>query len=374
MTSSTFSPKSEREALLILNAVPGIGNRRTVDLIQHLGSARKIFELSSEELANLCGLPEPVFLNLLHFPADEFIKKEEELFRLHDVQVLTYLDKEYPGSLRHIVDAPIVLYFTGAFPENLECSLAIVGSRNASLYGLETAERFARDLAELGVPIISGLARGIDAAAHRGCLKAGGKTVAVLGCGMDVIYPQENRKLFEEIREKGAIVSEFPFGTEPFPYNFPRRNRIVSGLAAGVIVVEANIKSGALITAEFAVEQGKEVFAVPGRIDSPQSGGPHNLIRQGAKLVLSVGDVLEELSFQPVPVAGQAATKRSEPLLELGVQEARLIEILREGERSLDELEMSTGLSISMLLPTLLSLQIRRMVREKPGKVYEVQK
>jgi DNA processing protein len=237
---------------------------------------------------------------------------------------------------------------------------------------LGTAERFASELAESGLPIISGLARGIDAAAHQGCLKAGGKTVAVLGSGLDVIYPQENRKLFETIRQKGTIVSEFPFGTEPFPYNFPRRNRIVSGLAAGVLVVEANIKSGALITAEFAVEQGKDVFAVPGRIDSPQSGGPHNLIRQGAKLVLSVGDILEELPCLPVPAGAEAVAKRSGPLLELGVQEARLMEILREGGLSLDELETSTKLSVSMLMPTLLSLQIRRLVREKPGKIYEV--
>jgi len=372
MTSSTFSPKTEREALLILNAVPGLGNRRTFDLIQHLGSARKIFELSSEDLAKLCGLPETVFLNLHHFPAEEFLKKEEELLKEHGVRVLTFLDTEYPEGLKHIVDAPVVLYVAGVFPEDLEYSLAIVGSRNASLYGLETAERFACELAELGRPIISGLARGIDAAAHRGCLKAGGQTVAVLGNGLDVVYPPENRKLFEAIRHKGAIVSEFPLGTEPFPYNFPRRNRIVSGLAAGVLVVEANLKSGALITAEFALEQGKDVFAVPGRIDSPQSGGPHNLIRQGAKLVLSVGDILEELPILPLPVGEGGYAKRSEPLLELGVQEARLMEILREGERSLDELEMSTGLSVSLLMPTLLSLQIRRLVREKLGKVYEV--
>jgi DNA processing protein len=371
MISSKFSPKSEREALLILNAVPGIGNRRTIQLVQHLGSATKVFGLSSQELSGLANLPDQVALNFCHFPAEEFIKKEEELIQREGVRFLTFLDEEYPQSLKNIVDAPIVLYLAGDIPDELDAAVAIVGSRHASLYGLETAERFARELAEMGVPIVSGLAKGIDAAAHRGCLKAGGRTVAILGCGLDVVYPLDNKKLYEEIREKGAIISEFPFGTEPLPFNFPRRNRIVSGLAAGVLVVEANIKSGALITAEFAVEQGKDVFAVPGRVDSPQSGGPHHLIRQGAKLVLSVGDILEELPLKPVACPVQIVPGGAGVLGELGIQEARLMEILCEGECALDELEMRTGLSVTLLMPTLLSLQIRRLIREKPGKVFE---
>lgn len=284
---------------------------------------------------------------------------------------MTFLDEGYPESLKHIDDAPIVLYVVGNLPQDSECLVAIVGSRNATLYGLGMAERFAGELAEMGVVIISGLARGIDAAAHRGCLKSGGRTVAVLGCGLDVIYPVENRKLYEEIRQKGVIISEFPFGTDPLPFNFPRRNRIVSGLSAAVLVVEANIKSGALITAEFAVEQGKDVFAIPGRVDSPQSGGPHHLIRQGAKLVISVGDILEELAVEPIVSSNPEVPGQPRPLGDLGIQEARMMEILREGEFSMDELETRTGLSVPLLIPTLLSLQIRRLVREKPGKIYE---
>ncbi len=373
MTSSTFSPNSERDALLILNAVSGFSNRRIVELIRHCGSARKIFELPTEELSLLGGVSGQAALNLRHFSAEEFLKKEEAAILAEGARVVTFLDDDYPLSLRDIPDPPVVLYLSGAWPEGLASSVAVVGSRHPTLYGMETAERFARDLSEMNLVIVSGMARGIDAAAHRGCLRIGGKTVAVLGSGLDIVYPRENQGLFEKIKETGTVVSEFPLGTEPLPYNFPRRNRIVSGLSLGVLVVEANIKSGALITAEFALEQGKEVFAVPGRADSPLSGGPHALIRQGAKLVLSAGDILDELPIESLPKAAEHGHRAPVCGLDaLSEEESRLMEILTEESRSLDELEARTGLSVPLLMPTLLSLQMRRMLRERPGKVYEV--
>ncbi|MBF0569518.1 MAG: DNA-protecting protein DprA, partial [Candidatus Omnitrophica bacterium] len=238
MTSSTFSPKTERDALVVLNAVSGVGNRRALQLIEHFGSAQKIFEIPAEDLIRDTGLSEQVILSLLYFPADEFFRKEQDQMAACGARLLTFADADYPASLKKIADAPLVLYVLGTFPERLDCAVAIVGARSATLYGIETAERLARELAELGVPIVSGLARGIDAAAHRGCIKAGGGTIAVLGCGLDVIYPPQNRDLYASIPAKGCIISEFPFGTLPLSFNFPRRNRIVSGLALGVIVVE----------------------------------------------------------------------------------------------------------------------------------------
>jgi DNA processing protein len=288
--------------------------------------------------------------------------------------VVTFLDADYPQTLRSIPDAPIVLYVCGAFPAEDDVVIAIVGARGATLYGLETAERLSRELTEMGVVIVSGLARGIDAAAHRGCLKASGRTVGVLGCGLDVVYPRENQDLFRLMMDKGCVISEFPLGTQPHPYNFPRRNRIVSGLSSGVVVVEAGQKSGALITAEFALEQGKDVFAVPGRVDNRMSEGPHALIRQGAKLVLSVEDILEEF-----PIRRQKEESASAPdgISEdsrdnaLGFEEKRLLAFIAQSPRTLEELTTLTGLSTVSLMGPLLSLQLSRRITERPGKIYQ---
>ena len=371
MKSSLFFPKTDRDALLILNAISGLGNRRTLQLIQHFGSPQSIFEaIGSGALRNL-GFPEQLILNIESFDIESFLKTEEKSLVEHGVQVMTILDEDYPPRLKEIADAPIVLYVQGKIPQQLECALAIVGSRNPTIYGLQMAEKFARELSELGVPIISGLARGIDAAAHRGCLRASGETVGVLGCGLDIVYPRENKPLFDSIREKGCIVSEFPFGTPPLAYNFPRRNRIVSGLSLGVLVVEANLKSGALITADFALEQGHEVFALPGRIDSPLSQGPHAIIRQGAKLVISVDDILEELPVKIVKPEGRPPETFSEPAA-LDNEEKELFDIIKEGQSSLESLQVKTGASSSGLMAPLLKLQLKKIVRELPGKIYEL--
>lgn len=209
-------------------------------------------------------------------------------------------DKDYPARLKNIYSPPVDLYIKGEFLPEDEIAVALVGSRKASQYGLELSEKLAYDLATRGITVVSGLARGIDSAAHRGALKAKGRTIAVFGCGIDYIYPPENKLLAEQIQERGALISEFPDKLSPKPYNFPRRNRIISGLSLGVVVIEAARTSGALITANFALEQGREVFAVPGKVNSDTSEGVHRLLKEGAKLVETVDDIIEELNLTPL--------------------------------------------------------------------------
>jgi DNA processing protein len=375
MTSSTSFKNNlqESDALRVLNAVSGFGNRRISKLIQYFGSAVSILNLPSEELAAVSGIPHPAVLNLRHFPVDDFLARDDKAMDVFGARLVTVLDDEYPEHLRSISDAPVVLYVSGDLPGPTDAGVAIVGARRASLYGIDIAERFAVTLAENGVIVISGLARGIDAAAHRGALKANGRTVAVLGCGLDVIYPTENEEIYRRIRERGCLISEFPFGTPPVAFNFPRRNRIVSGLSLGVIVVEANIKSGALITAAFAAEQGREVFAIPGRVDAKLSAGPHALIRQGAKLTLSVEDVLEELPVHRVgPLAKNGTPDGDGQADDLDEEEQMVLGLLKDGPQTIEDLEVKTGRSPALLMGPLLSLQIRRVIRELPGKVYEI--
>jgi DNA processing protein len=316
-------------------------------------------------------LPQASRINLQSFSVEDFLKKDHAVCQKFGARVVTFVDEEYPESLQNIPDPPAVLYVSGKFPDRLDCAVSIVGSRWASLYGLNIARRFAVELAELGIPIVSGLARGVDAAAHEGALRAGGDTVAVLGCGLDIVYPPENQDLYEEIRAKGCMISEFPFETKPSPWHFPRRNRIVSGLSLGVVVVEADIKSGALITAGFALEQGREVFAVPGRIDSNMSGGPHALIKQGAKAVLSIDDILEELPievFKPLTVDpnGQDESK----VRGIPADERRIFDLIKDGHTTYEALETATGFGPTMLMAALLGLELRGKIVQKPGHNY----
>ncbi|MDO8581144.1 MAG: DNA-processing protein DprA, partial [Candidatus Omnitrophota bacterium] len=245
---------TELEALLVLNAIPGVSPRQIKTLLGHLGSANNVLAFCEQGTTDAFLLPSATVDYINQFPKEEFLRNEYDLLKKGHVQLISWQHEQYPASLKEIADAPLVFYYKGALPQHLAVGLAIVGSRRASVYGMLTAERFASQLAEYGIPVVSGLAKGIDTAAHRGCLKAKGATVAVLGCGLNHIYPAENKNLYEEIAASGgAVISEFSMQTPPFAYNFPRRNRIISGLCLGVIVVEAAEKSGALITADFAL-------------------------------------------------------------------------------------------------------------------------
>ncbi len=373
MTSFTSSKLTERDALIVLNAINGFGIKRIRQLIERFGGAADALRAPLREFLEFPGLPQTTRVNLRSFSVEEFLDRDRAAAVRAGARAITFLDKDYPQSLLTIESYPPVLYVVGQFPELLDCSVALVGSRRPSLYGLQTARRFAAELAEYGVPVISGMARGVDAAAHKGAMMAGGKTVAVLGCGLDIMYPPENHGLYREIKEHGCVISEFPFGAKPLPDHFPRRNRIVSGLSLGVVVIEANIKSGALVTAGFALEQGREVFAVPGRIDSPLSDGPHALIRQGAKPVLSVKDILDDLPVAVTAAGGMSADQAGQgPIGLFSAEEKSVFSLIVKGCGTYEGIEVQTGFGPTTLMPILLGLELRGKIVQKPGRLYVV--
>lgn len=279
---------------LALRFVSGLGNRVALRLVNTIGSATGVFRASPTELESL-GVPSHVVRSLGTGAVFEQAIGEAERARQLGAKFLTIRDEKYPAQLREIFDPPLLLYARGDLALLAQFAIAVVGSRRPTVYGKAMAQRLSTDLAMRGLVIVSGMARGVDFAAHSGALDAGGKTIAVLGSGIDVPYPAENKKLFESITEKGLVLSEFPLGAFPAPQNFPIRNRIISGLSLGVVVVEAAQYSGSLITARLAMEQNREVFGVPGALTNKNSWGPHVLIKQGAKLIQDWQDVVEEL-------------------------------------------------------------------------------
>jgi DNA processing protein len=362
---------TRREALVALNLVSDIGAVKLEKLLQFFSKPENIFKASLVQL-QACGLNEKVSRKIIGLKKNtlnsEFIQAKKLGLR-----ILTLGEEGYPESLNNIPSPPLVLYIKGKLEEKDKKSIAIVGSRRASLYGILSAEKFAQGLAEAGFSIISGMARGIDTAAHKGALKAKARTIAVMGSGFNQLYPQENQVLSEEIAENGAVISEFGLDTLPLPHNFPRRNRVVSGLSMGVLVVEAAKRSGALITADFALEQGREVFALPGKVDSDNSFGTNNLIKQGAKLVSSVEDILEEFLFKFDSPEPQEEISKSLYNLEVRLddrEEKGVFSFLSELPVSLDELVERAGLDIARISDILLRLQLKRIVKQLPGKFF----
>jgi DNA processing protein len=360
--------------LLALNAVFGLGPPRIKKLLVHFGSPQKIFKASEKDLS-FCGfLPQQVVASLKQFPLDDFLKKEHELLKKHKAFAISFLCDAYPEQLKEIADPPVILYCKGDVSLLQGPAIAIVGCRRASVYGMTTAEKLAEDLCDYNITVTSGLARGIDTAAHRGALRAQGKTIAVLGTGLAHIYPSENKKLFEAIADKGLLVSEFPMATLPKPFQFPRRNRIISGLSLGVVVVEAAKRSGALITTDLALEQGREVFAVPGKVDSLSSQGVHELIKQGAKLVTCVQDIIDEL-----PLSLQTKPQKEEKLKEqkdasaskgLSLEEQKILKLLSSHPVDVDHLCEQSGLPVSQVFSALLKLELFGLIRQLPGKLF----
>jgi DNA processing protein len=370
---------------IALNMIRGIGPRTANQLIDRFGSPAQVFAASRLSLEKE-GL-KPQTIQELH-DSEILEKANAEIERLERIgaAVITLEDEDYPPLLREIYDPPIALYVRGDLKK--ACArpcLAVVGSRRCSTYGVNAALSLSRDLAQNGLTIVSGLARGIDAAAHRGALEVagvtGGMTVAVVGTGLETTYPREHKKLEGEIAASGAVISEFPLGTPPLPQNFPYRNRVLSGLCFGVLIVEAAEHSGSLITARLAYEQGREVFAVPGNITSQTSFGPNFLIKDGAKLVQQWRDVVEEL---PRDVRdgilgagrpkGGAAQSNVQPMFEtvaLSDDERKLLDLLTADAPShVDQLLISSGMNSSDLMSALLGLQMKDRIRELPGKSY----
>jgi len=354
---------------LALSFVNGLGRVSYRNLIRKFHSPDRVWKASIKELEKVEGLKPKVIRQLREGNHTARVKKELELMHKHQVTLVTFLDENYPSNLLNIYDPPPFLYVKGELKKEDKVAVAIVGSRFASHYGKFVTERISRDLALEGVTVVSGFARGIDTSAHKGALSVNGRTIAVLGCGIDINYPMENRKLKEEVPLNGALISELHMLTPPASSHFPVRNRIISGLSLGVVVVEANHRSGSLITARLALDQGRDVFAVPGSIDSLRSRGTHKLIKDGAKLVEDAQDIFTELlpQIRGHPPLADLKNSKGEFLSE---EAKSIIGVLEQGQLQIDRIIAETDLSSSQVSSTLLDLELRGLVRQLPGKIF----
>lgn len=383
MTSSPSDTATGRTASSLrpwfeLRAVPGIGDATLCRLVQSFGSPEAVLAAPMDALLAVGRV------NLMQAKAiregpdrttREAIDRELALIEHQHISVVTFLDAAYPPRLKAIADPPPLLYVSGSLSDADQAAVAVVGSRGVSPAGRVFTERLSRELALAGLTVVSGLARGVDAAAHRGALEAKGRTLAVLGCGIDRTYPPEHQALRKQIEAGGAVLTELPPGAYPHSYHFPRRNRIISGLCLGVVVTEAALQSGSLITARMAAEQGREVFAVPGPVQAENSRGVHGLIKQGAKLVETVDDILDELVPQLEPPlrerlehyrAGRSLI--AQPAVPaLALEEASLYRLLSSEPVHIDELIVKTGLPAAQVTSLLLSLELKGAIRQLPG-------
>ncbi len=365
----TFYRRQETLFWLSLRQVPGVGNVIYNRLIKKFHSPEKVFHASPEELKKIEGLRSQTIEAIVAFKDNDWAKKELDQIEKKGITFVTIQDERFPRNLKEIYDPPPFLYVKGELREEDNLSLAVVGSRNASSYGKEMTKRLSRTLTERGFTIVSGLARGIDTCAHKGALEGGGRTLAVLGSGIDLIYPWENKAMAEEITLHGAIVSEFPLGTQPEAINFPPRNRIISGLSLGTVIVEASFRSGSLITARMALEQGREVFAVPGNVDSPWSKGTNRLIKEGAKLIMDPDDIIEEV----LPQYKAPITSRQGNLPEtkgLTPEGQKIFDLLDSNPLHIDHLIQHSGLQTNLVSSLLLELELRELVKQLPGKMF----
>jgi len=350
--------------------VPGVGPILRKSLLEHFGSAEAILAAAPSRLRVVPGVGPKLARSIVSARDEIDVEAELKLCREHGVTVLWDADPDYPRLLREIHDPPGILFVHGDLEPDDAMAIAVVGARHATSYGQQQADRLAGGLARAGLTVVSGLARGIDAAAHRGALEAGGRTVAVLGSGVLNVYPPEHGTLAAKIRESGALISENPPRAQPMSGAFPQRNRLITGMTLGVIVVEAAERSGALISARHAMEQGREVFAVPGRVDSRASRGCHRLIRDGAKLVESVEDVLEELGplVEATPRSdGRVVHHPAE--LRLNDQERLVLDAIDNDPTSIDNVVATSGLPIHRVLSTISVLEMRRLIRRVSGNL-----
>lgn len=355
-----------------LKSVPGVGNHLFKKLIDHFKSPDNVLQASDRELLAVEGVSHRLMASIKSHRLPGKVKAEIDQVIKNRFKIITMADSAFPPLLREIPDPPPFLYVNGELDGSIR-NIAVVGSRHATSYGLSTTKRLCTDLSAFDITVVSGMARGIDTAAHEGALQGKGKTIAVLGSGLQRIYPAQNKKLFNRIAENGAVVSEFPLNTGPEPHNFPVRNRIISGISLGTVVVEATRKSGSLITARLAAEQNREVFAVPGSIQSFKSTGTHTLIKQGAKLVEHAQDVIEELS----PGIIDAKMKSAEPgdaktdkIPPLSPEESAVYGELGPYPIHIDELVRKIGMEPGKLSSILLQLELMGIIQQSPGKLF----
>ena len=361
--------------LYLLLSIDGIGPGKIKNLFIKFKSTENILSASELELIETDGINKLLAQRIKRTIKDRRIIEEEtkrELERINNlkIKITSLWDSDYPELLKNIYDPPLILYYKGALSELDKFSIAIVGTRNPTEYGKLQTQKITSELVEQNITTVSGLARGIDSIAHSATLKSKGRTIAVIGSGLNKIYPPENKKLFEEIAEKGLIFSEYKLDTQPDAGNFPQRNRIISGLSLGCIIVESGIPGGALQTAQFALDQNREVFAIPGNLGVKQSEGTNTLIQKGnAKLIKNAEDVLVELELKLKPVIGKNIPK---PKPDLSLFEEKLLNILADGQIQIDKIASLSDLSTSDCLVHLLSLEFKGLVKQLPGKVFAV--
>jgi DNA processing protein len=354
---------------IALSGVKGIGNVTFKNLLMRFGDPEKILDAPLSELSRVDGIRRDTVQDIIdrNFDTDPF----DELKKIEScgARIVTFNDPEYPAPLKEIHDPPMLLYMKGAeIPQN-RIFVAIVGSRNATHYGLKAAEEFGQGIARRGLGVVSGMALGIDAASHWGCLSGKGSTIGVLGTGIDIVYPGQNRKLFDKIIEKGTVITEFPMGTTPSPSNFPKRNRIISGLSRGVLVVEATKNSGSLITASIALEQGRDVYAVPGSIESFKSRGCHFLIKHGAMLAENADDIMESLGLNyPGMVKSDSLVKKELP--GISVLEKMIYDIIGDYPMHIDQIQKKGNIGSGDLSGALTRMELKGIIKQLPGKMF----
>ncbi len=359
---------------LALSLTPGLGIRGWQKLLAVFDDPKEVFDAGHDTVRKLVpGLSGKVVAAIdkktLYPAAEKEVKQAQRI----GASIICLHDEAYPELLRNIYDPPVILYVKGKVELLCSSCVGMVGARASSVYGQRIAEDLARRLSRQGVTVVSGLALGIDAAAHRGALRAGGNTIGVLGCGLDVVYPRQNKKIYDEMFRSGAVVSEYRLGSKPEAYRFPARNRIISGLSRGVVVVEAARKSGSLITARCALEQGRDVFAIPGRIDSLKSEGTHRLLQEGAKLVHTVDDILEELACgcQTVSSCPDRITEGKSHAVQLTDAEKELFSFLDVYPQTIDEITSRCGKTVQKVNELLLMLELKGVVESLAGNLYQ---
>ena len=362
-----------RSAYIALNLMDSVGPVRVRNLERALGSVGAIFEAGEDELQRAEGVGPEVARKIVAQRGEVDPDAEEARAAKLGARLVTRLDADYPAALAAIHDPPLALYVRGELQPRDRHALGVVGTRSPTHYGLSVADKLSYQLAKSGFTVVSGLARGIDTAAHQAALKAGGRTVAVIGSALDELYPPENAELADAIARQGAVISEYALGRPADRTTFPYRNRIVCGMSMGMIVVETNVKGGAMITADQALDQGKSVFAVPGRIDSPASRGAHLLIKQGARLVEDVEDVLQEFDLL-IPSATKREARKLDDRVDhlLGPEEQAIVKALWKGELDVDTLTREAGLPSAQVGALLIGLEMKKVVRILPGRIVEL--
>ncbi|MGA7161410.1 MAG: DNA-processing protein DprA [Bacteroidota bacterium] len=355
--------------LLQLSAIPGVGANRLRALVTHFGSPTSVLAATPRDLIHVEGIDKKLASTIAHYKGGKAFS-EEQLSNLNKAngRIVTLWHDEYPDYLRKIYDPPPLLFVLGQFQNNDKYAVAVVGTRRPSAYGKLVAERFAKELSEKGITVVSGLARGIDTIAHHSSLNSGGRTIAVIGSSIDIIYPAENKTLARRIEEHGAVVSEFFMGTKPDPGNFPRRNRLISGMSLGTLIIETAENGGAMITASMALDQNRELFCIPGNITEQYSFGTNRLIRDGhAKLVQSVDDIIAELKTSLRPIL---KPEHPHAAIVLSVFEQKILDLLSSEPSHIDALSELSGLSIPDTLVNLLSLEFKGFARQLAGKMF----